>query len=305
MKVMPGTYPKRGNAFGGGNLMEGWQTGQGTLFGISLRASLRAALRLTLIALWTLIAMPIQALLPAKQPKIRFARVYWATICRLLGLHVRLIGTPPAPHGRPIVYISNHSSWLDIPALGGQLPAVFVSKEDVDGWPIVRTIARLGRTIFVSRNRQSTARERDDMRARLAGGDSLILFPEGTSSDGSRVLPFRSSFFAIAEGPNAPLIQPVSLVYDRLAGLPMVRATRPLFAWYGNMELAPHAWQIAQQTGCRASLVLHPPIDPVLFTSRKALAAATWQTIADGAALLRQNRQAPAAAAPAQEIVIV
>ena len=74
------------------------------------------------------------------------------------------------------------------------------------------------------------------MRERLAAGDNLVLFPEGTTSDGSRVLPFRSSFFAIAEGEDPPLIQPVSVVYDRLGGLPTGRASRPVFAWYGDMD---------------------------------------------------------------------
>ena len=87
------------------------------------------------------------------------------------------------------------------------------------------------------------------MRARLAAGDNLILFPEGTSSDGSRVLPFRSAFFSVVEtatAPGAPLIQPVSVVYDRLGGLPMGRASRPVFAWYGDMELGSHFWRLAQ-----------------------------------------------------------
>ena len=172
---------------------------------------------------------------------------------------------------------------------------------------MVRTIARLGRTVFVSRQRGSTARERDAMLEVLARGDNLILFPEGTSSDGSRVLPFRSSFFALAEGkgiddPNRrPLIQPVSVVYDRLNGLPAGRSSRPVFAWYGDMDLASHFWRMTQHLDMRVTVLLHAPLDPATFPDRKSLSRAVWQTVADGASMLRQNRPArPLSVAPAR-----
>jgi 1-acyl-sn-glycerol-3-phosphate acyltransferase len=223
-------------------------------------------------------------------PKVVVARFYWAVVCRLLGLQVRVIGSRATSGVRPVVFVSNHSSWLDIPVLGGHLDICFVSKDEVGQWPLVGTIARLGRTVFISRQRQATGRERDMMRTRLAVGDNLMLFPEGTTSDGSRVLPFRTSFFAIAEGEEPPLIQPVSVVYDRLGGLPAGRASRPVFAWYGDMDLATHFWRFAQHRGVRASVLLHPPLDPARFAGRKALSQAVWERVADGAARLRQNR---------------
>ena len=189
-----------------------------------------------------------------------------------------------------MLFVSNHSSWLDVPVLGGRLEACFISKDDVAGWPVVSTVAKLGRSVFVSRQRNATARERDALMNRLAKGDNLVLFPEGTTSDGSRVLPFRSSFFAIAEGEPRPLIQPVSVVYDRLGGLPAGRAARPLFAWYGDMDIASHFWRLAQHRGLRATVLLHAPLDPAMFANRKELAQAVWSAVADGAATLRQNR---------------
>ncbi len=202
-----------------------------------------------------------------------------------------MIGTAAATtNGRRVVFVSNHSSWLDVPVLGGRLDACFVAKDEVAGWPFVSTIARLGRSVFVSRQRHATGRERDALRERLAAGDNLLLFPEGTTSDGSRVLPFRSSFFALAEGEDPPLIQPVSVVYDRLGGLPTGRASRPVFAWYGDMDLASHFWRFAQHRGLRVSVLLHPPLDPARFANRKALSNAVWRAVADGASALRQNR---------------
>jgi 1-acyl-sn-glycerol-3-phosphate acyltransferase len=136
------------------------------------------------------------------------------------------------------------------------------------------------------------------MRAVLKAGDNLILFPEGTSSDGSRVLPFRTSFFALAESKSGedpselPLIQPVSVVYDRLGGLPAGRASRPVFAWYGDMDIASHFWRLTQHIGLRATVLLHAPLDPAVFEDRKVLSQAVWQIVADGASTLRQNRPA-------------
>ncbi len=292
-------------ALGKGPIDEGWS-----------RTAL-AIVRAAGIVLWTAVCIPTQAvclLLPG-EAKIAIPRIYWRGMCFCAGLslrEVRLAQTPPhgrtphgrTPEGRPVVYIANHSSWLDILVLGALLPAAFVSKGEVQGWPLIGLIARLGRTVFVERRRSSTGRERDAMRERLAGGHNLILFPEGTSSDGTRVLPFRPTFFAVsAAGEDvAPIVCPVSLVYDRVGFLPAGRATRPLFAWYGDMDLLPHAWRLLRQRGVRASVLYAPAMDPAAFGDRKALSAAAWRVVADGAATLRQNREpasVPVAPAPA------
>jgi 1-acyl-sn-glycerol-3-phosphate acyltransferase len=268
---------------------------------------LRAA-RITVQALiWTGVGMLVQAiliLLPGSA-KVAFPRFFWSRLCGMLGLRIRVIGQ--AAHrsgdGRPVVFVSNHSSWLDIPVLGARLDASFIAKHEVGKWPVIGLVAKLGRTLYVRRSRQSTGRERDEMLARLQAGGNLILFPEGTSSDGSRVLPFRSAFLSVAELPvtpdgRPPLVQPVSIVYDRLAGLPTGRASRPLFAWYGDMNIASHFWTLAQHRGLRVTILLHAPLDPATFPSRKELTRTVWQTAATGASTLRQNRPATPIAAP-------
>jgi len=269
----------------------------GWLFARRFRATRRG------IAIFALIfpSMLVQAAclaLPGR-PKIAFPRFFWARFAATLGLDVRVVGELASKTTkRPVVFVSNHSSWVDVPVLGGVLTGSFVAKSVVQGWPVIRTIARLGRTVFVSRQRGSTGRELDEMQAVLVRGDNLILFPEGTSSDGSRVLPFRSSFFALAEGKGIedpalrPIIQPVSVVYDRLNGLPAGRSSRPVFAWYGDMDIASHFWQMTQHLDMRATVLLHAPLDPALFPDRKSLSLAVWRTVADGAAMLRQNRPA-------------
>lgn len=261
----------------------------------------RVARRLLSVFAWTMPCIMLQSLfllLPGRA-KVWFPQLYWAVFTRLMGIKVRVIGTRAASvEGRPVVYVSNHSSWVDVPVVGGVLDGCFVAKAEVAGWAIIGQIARLGRTVFVTRTRVTTGRERDEMRARLSRGDRLILFPEGTSSDGSRVLPFRTPFFAVAEPKpdqdlrTLPIIQPVSVVYDRLGGLPAGRASRPVFAWYGDMDIASHFWRLTQHIGLRATVLLHAPMDPAQFADRKALSQAVWQVVADGASTLRQNRPA-------------
>lgn len=283
----------------------------------SLFRRIRGVSRLLAITVWVPLSVGFEAvlLLVPGNAKIRWTRVIWGVLCRLLSLKINVIGrraggvTGPKSRARgerPIIYISNHSSWIDVPVLGTVLPSVFVAKGDIEHWPIMGLISKIGRTIFVSRQRNTTGRERDEMTSRLANGDNLVLFPEGTSSDGSRVLPFMSAFFAIAKPPRlrepeasqmlpdfppgmTPLIQPVSLVYDRLDGFRIGKARRTVFSWYGDMDLGPHVWQLVKRKSMRATVLLHPPLDPDDFPSRKALAQATWRAVTNGAARLRQN----------------
>ena len=250
----------------------------------------RAVRRIASVLLWTVLCIPVQApllLLPGR-PKVVFARVYHAVLCWLMGMRVQVIGTPGTM--RPVLFLANHSSWLDVLVLGGVLEACFVSKAEVGDWPLIRTVARLGRSVFVSRSRGRTGTEAGAMRDRLASGDSLILFPEGTSNDGTRVLPFRSAFLATAGA--AAQVQPVTVVYDRLGGLPACRRDRPLFAWYGDMEIGSHFWRLARRPGARATVILHDPFSPAALPDRKAMALATWATVSAGAERLRQNRPA-------------
>lgn len=267
----------------------------------------RAVLRLSALVLWALLAIPVQLVFVIAGrisgrwgAARRFGRLYHWLNCVIIGISVRIVGRPePHPPGRAVVFVSNHSSWLDVLVLGSVLEAAFVAKAEVGTWPLIRTVARLGRTVFVSRRRSATGREAGEIALRLAEGASVILFPEGTTSDGARVLPFRSALFGAID-PNGPAmsVQPVSLVYDRLNGLPLSRKLRFHFAWYGDMDIGSHAVRIAAEPNGRASVLFHPPIDVRAVSSRKALADLTFAIIADGAARLRTGRDeaAPSAA---------
>jgi lyso-ornithine lipid O-acyltransferase len=159
-------------------------------------------------------------------------------------------------------------------------PVSFVAKKEVAGWPFVSSLARLQRTVFVDRTRRtavgSTAGE---IVGRLAQGDNIVLFAEGTSSDGNRVLPFMTSLFAAAKpsageanvAPDA-VVQTVSAVYTRLHGLPLGRADRPHVAWYGDMEMRSHAWEVLKAGPLDVEVRIGPPVPLASFADRKQLA---------------------------------
>jgi lyso-ornithine lipid O-acyltransferase len=251
---------------------------------------IRIFLRLVCILAWTLPCMLVQAillLLPGRA-KERFARLYWAGMRRIMGMQITVIGE--ISRERPVLFVVNHSSWLDIIALGSVLPGCFVAKSEVAGWPVLNLIARLGRTVYVSRSRGNVGRERGDMLQRLSAGDNLILFPEGTTSDGCRVLRFQSSFLAVAEQNPAPHVQPVTLVYDRINGQPVRHKDRPIISWYGDMDLASHIPGIASLRSVHATLVLDAAIPAATYPNRKMLSAALHARLAGNAAALRQGR---------------
>src|SRR3982751_2298430 len=213
-------------------------------------ATLRAVSILMVFLLVTVVLIPVQILLvrlPGRAWK-RMARFYHRFLCWLFGVRVTVIGTPLRGG---VLMTANHSGWLDIPILTSIAPVSFVAKAEVRQWALFGTLARLQRTVFTRRARARAAEDRDNIRSRLIAGDTLVIFPEGTSSDGNRVLGFRSALLSAAELPlgadaqchirHAP-VQPVSVAYVALHGMPMGRENRPFFAWYGDMELAPHLW---------------------------------------------------------------
>lgn len=249
--------------------------------------TLRATAILTIFFGMTLLLMPFQWFLVRLRIPLRksFPMHYHRAVCRLLGIETVRRGNICS--ATPVLLVCNHTSWLDIPVLSSIAPLSFIAKREVGGWPFFGSLARLQRTVFVERRASRTAVQRDVIRERLAQKDRLILFPEGTSNDGNRVLPFKSGFFAVAENhiDGRPLtVQPLSIAYTRLDGIPMGRRLRPYFAWYGDMELAPHLWQAVKWGRLRVDIVFHAPVQIDQFADRKAMAAACQRLIADGVA---------------------
>lgn len=246
-----------------------------------------ATLRFLAFVLWTLLALPPYLVLIAAgwRGYCRYTRAYFRVVNRLLGFHVVVRGAAIAAD-RPVLFIANHASYLDILILGSVLDACFVAKAEVAGWPGFGFLARIAKTVFIDRKRGATVRERDQISGRLAAGDSLILFPEGTSNDGNRVLPFKSAFFAVAQNKTAggqPLpVQPVSVAYTRLDGRVMGRAFRPFYAWYGDMTLVGHLFPALGLGELTVEVVLHPVVTIADFADRKGLANHCHDVVSHG-----------------------
>lgn len=246
---------------------------------------LRPWLILGCFAALTVPLMPLQQVFVWFWPNMarRFPMHYHRLVCRILGIRVTVTGKPPGQG--PLLIVSNHVSWLDIMVLSAVAPVSFVAKKEVNSWPFFGSLARLQRTVFVDRERRhATGSGHDDMRERLKQGDILVLFPEGTSSDGRRVLPFKSSFFGAAAYEGV-LVQPVSLAYRGHRNMPMTRRLMPSFAWYGDMDLAPHLLEALTAGPIEVAVICHPPLSLSGERSRKALARHAEDEVRKGVAL--------------------
>jgi 1-acyl-sn-glycerol-3-phosphate acyltransferase len=178
-----------------------------------------------------------------------------------------------------VLFVGNHVSWADIVAIGSLQAVAFVAKRDVRKWPLVGITAEIQRTVFVDRERRHrTADAVHEIAARLKDGVSVVLFAEGTSSDGNRVLPFRSALLGAVEmaaksAPEPILIQPMAVTYTSQQGLPMARRDRPLAAWYGDMDFMPHIKEFIRTAVVDVTVAYGDPVVADGTLDRKELTA--------------------------------
>lgn len=175
-----------------------------------------------------------------KKIEVRWHRA----ICAILGIKIEVRGTMVQPAGHGVLIASNHISWIDIIVLGSIAPISFVAKQEVKDWPVFGALAKWQNSVFIDRSTRLGAKEQANIiNQRLLDGDNIVLFPEGTTSDGNFIYPFKSSLFGalgVGDAAISSPIQPVSIAYNKLCGLPMGRFKRPLAAWPGDIEIGPH-----------------------------------------------------------------
>ncbi len=240
-------------------------------------AGLRASLLLAVFLAITLPLMLVQyVLVRLDLPQARtLPHFYHKLVCRVLGIRVHVSGSIDA--GKPALLVSNHSSWLDIVALSAAAPVSFVAKAEVGTWPFISLLAKLQRTVFIDRTRRTLVKHKaGEIAERLAKGDSIVLFAEGTSSDGNRILPFRSSLFSAASGNGdgpAAVVHTVVIAYTHLHGLPILRHERPKVAWYGEMDMLSHVWNVMKSGPLDVTVSISEPVPLASLSGRKELAA--------------------------------
>lgn len=248
---------------------------------------LRVVLVTIAILLITALLIPFQWLsLVFKLETRRAIPIFYHRImCALLGVRIRVNGAP-SPR-RPLLVLANHTSWLDITVITAATPVVFVAKREVASWPFFGLLAKLQRSVFVDRQRRhKVVATNAEIARRLGEGDPVVLFAEGTSSDGNRVLPFRSALIGAARDALAAaqhgehvVIQPMSIAYTGLQGIPLGRQHRPLAAWYGALDLMPHLKRIVEEGAIDATVTWGEPLDYDGTADRKVIARAVEATV--------------------------
>jgi 1-acyl-sn-glycerol-3-phosphate acyltransferase len=240
----------------------------------------RTFLSIGAIVALTLVLLPFQWLAVRFEWPMRrgIPTLYHGLVCGILGIRIRIVGR--RADVAPLLIVSNHVSWLDISVITSVAPVVFVAKREVGTWPVFGLLARLQRSVFVDRERrQKTPAVNSEIARRLAGGDAVLLFAEGTSSDGNRVLTFRTALIGAASDTVAEAvdveqvwIQPLSIAYTAVRGLPLGRQNRSTVAWYGSMSLLPHLRRLVARGGIDVTVSWGEPVSYDPSSDRKVVA---------------------------------
>ena len=247
---------------------------------LQLRAVLRALALvgvnfgcLALLLLLRLVEAPLFA--PRRPLTPRITQFVCRSSLAIMGLRYRVQGRPQRGGG---AMVANHASWLDIYALNAATRLYFVSKAEVATWPGIGWLARATGTVFIARDRRHARAQVALFQQRLSAGHELLFFPEGTSTDGRRVLPFKPTLFAAFLGEEMPKglsVQPISVLYEAPRG-----EDPRFYGWWGDMNFGGHLWSVltARRQG-RVTIRFHEPLQVAEFQDRKALARAAEEAV--------------------------
>lgn len=265
---------------------------------------LRGAFVVLQVLAISIVLLPVHMLARWRRWPLRktTARTWHRLAARAMGLRIRVHGrlATTADHG--VLIAANHGSWLDIVALGAIAPVSFIAKEEVGTWPVFGHLARLQDSVFVARNaRASTRAQAQAIAGRLADGDAMVLFAEGTTSCGNFVLPFKSALFgALGMGGGEAgdkWVQPVAIAYVGADGIPLGRRGRQLAAWPGDVGMAAHLGRVLREGRIDIAVGFADPIRVTAQTDRKQLAAEAENAVRAMMSALLLGRE-PAFAAP-------
>ena len=203
----------------------------------------------------------------SKKISEKIVQIFHKLVLWLVNISVEVIGERNQKN-LPTLYVSNHLSYLDIPVLGSIINGRFIAKNDISNWPIIGFLSKVGNTIFINRNFRFLKKNKSIIYNYISKGNNVILFPEGTTSDGIRVLKFKSSLLSSLEKQNI-LIQPIVIKYKSINGIPLNRWLKPIIAWYGDMDLKPHLINIFKLFSIKIKIVLLPSINGKNYRNRK------------------------------------
>ncbi|MEM9331491.1 MAG: lysophospholipid acyltransferase family protein [Pseudomonadota bacterium] len=242
--------------------------------------TIKLVLALLVIALVTLFLFPFQ--LVALKLNLGIARkipLFWhRMVTKLFGIRIDIKGK--LSKERPLLIAANHISWMDILVIGSIDELCFISKHEINELPGANVLARMQRTIFVVRDkRREVGKQAREITERMLSGDPVVLFAEGTTGDGQRVLGFKSALFGAAhyamgeQGSENVFVQPVAISYKKLHGMPLGRTGRTLSAWTGDMTLAPHVLSVLRKPAWDVVVNVGDPVAINKETKRREVAA--------------------------------
>ena len=214
-----------------------------------------------------LIFLKILVQMVSKKLAIKLVQLFHKLALWFMNIDVEVTGVDYS-HKVATLYVSNHLSYIDIPILGSLINAKFIAKAEISSWPFIGFLSRIGNTVFINRNLKFLKKNKTLIFEQMSKGENLILFPEGTTSDGIRVLNFKSSLFSSVENRNI-MIQPIVIYYKSVNGIPLNRWLKPIIAWYGDMDLKPHLINIFKLISIKAKVIFLPPINGKNFNDRK------------------------------------
>ena len=232
--------------------------------------------------------MPIQFLLILVKSNLRFflPLIFHKFLLKILGIRLSIKGKPS--ERKPLILIGNHCSYLDIIILGSVLPVCFVAKSEIKGWFLFGTLASLQNSIFIDRRNFKALDSLKKISKNLSSNFAIIIFPEGTTNNGKRVLKFRASLFKIFEDDPTLGLQNFSLCYTHINSMPLDNRMRPSIAWYGEMSLITHLKRLLNYSSIGAKLQFHPTIVPHGVT-RKIISEESREQVIKGINSLSNN----------------
>lgn len=242
----------------------------------------RAVLRLVaLLGLVLLLFPPVLVLWMLTLEKLRARLVCWFHTCMRLICGIKLTVEGDISRARPLMIVSNHTSYLDIFILGSVMPLSFTPKREIRSWPVIGFFCVLADCVFIERKPAHMQEAKAEMEEKLRAGKVLTLFPEGTTGDGFNVMPFKSGFLQVVEDYKLPL-QPVSLAYTHIGDQPLSATTRELVAWIGEASLITHLMRLLSFASISVTARFYPVQVMAEEDDRKTLAKAAEEAIRDG-----------------------
>ena len=238
-------------------------------------------LRFLIFILLTLAFLPFQIII------VFFVKSYsyiipflFHNICRrVFGIKIKISGK--VANNPPILYVCNHASYLDILILGSIFKTSFVAKKEVAKWPLLGVLAKLQNTIFIDRKISSIKSQENKILLHLKKKKNLVIFPEGTSSDGNQVLPFKSSLFNIYEG-NLDIkipVQTVTIIYKKINGISLMKNQRKKITWHSDMDFIPNSINLLKKLNLEVEVIFNKEFLPNKKYDRKKIALQCWNKI--------------------------